>query len=358
MHDLMSVRRQIGDQVAAHLRAGTASKVQVAPTSHGGTSDPEAYQLYLKGRYYWEKRTKENLDKARDYFEQATGRDPQYALPYVGLANYWSVVPDYSSIPQSEAQPRAKAEADKALSLDDSLPNAHLARASYYNNNWEWAAAEKEAKRALDLDPNLSDAHHVYGLLLSFTGRHQEAIAQLKRAAELEPVNVQYSYNLGNGYANARRYDEAVAQWKTTLELDPNSAVTHARLGKIDFLQGHYPGWLAEWKTSAMLFNNAQGLALQAAAEKAYVSGGARAAVSAVIQAQKNLRAKGSYLDPTYIAYNYAFLADADSTFQWLDTALQERARGLQYIKVTPELDSLHSDPRYKAVLKAMGLPE
>ena len=336
---------------------GGTSNDQIARTSHGGTSDPEAYQLYLKGRYYWEKRTKENLDKARDHFEQAIARDPQYALAYVGLANYWSVVPDYSSIPQSEARPRAKAEAEKALSLDESLPNAHLSLSSYYSNNWEWAAAEKEAKRALDIDPKLSDAHHVYGLLLSFTGRDEEAIAQLKRAAELEPVNVQYSYNLGNGYANARRYDEAIAQWKKTLELDPNSAVTHSRLGKIYFLQGHYPEWLAEWKTSATLFKNTQGLALQAVAEKAYASGGARAAVTAVIQEQMNLRAKGAYVDPTYIAYNYAFLGDADNTFHWLDTALQERGRGLQYIKVTPELDPLHSDPRYRAVLKQMDLP-
>jgi len=356
-NDLISVRRQIEDQVASHLRGGATSNDQIARTSHGGTSDPEAYQLYLKGRYYWEKRTKENLDKARDHFEQAIARDPQYALAYVGLANYWSVVPDYSSIPQSEARPRAKAEAEKALSLDESLPNAHLSLSSYYSNNWEWAAAEKEAKRALDIDPKLSDAHHVYGLLLSFTGRDEEAIAQLKRAAELEPVNVQYSYNLGNGYANARRYDEAIAQWKKTLELDPNSAVTHSRLGKIYFLQGHYPEWLAEWKTSATLFKNTQGLALQAVAEKAYASGGARAAVTAVIQEQMNLRAKGAYVDPTYIAYNYAFLGDADNTFHWLDTALQERGRGLQYIKVTPELDPLHSDPRYRAVLKQMDLP-
>ncbi len=358
VRDLMSLRRQIEDQVTNHLRGGGSPNNQVARTAAGGTSDPEAYQLYLKGRYYWEKRTKENLDKARDYFEQAIARDPQYALAYVGMANYWSVVPDYSSISQSEARPRAKAEAEKALALDEKLPNAHLSLSSYYSNNWEWAAAEQEAKRAMELDPNLSDAHHVYGLLLSFTGRDQEAIAQLKRAAELEPVNVQYSLNLGNGYGNARLYDQAVEQWKKTLELDPNSAITHSRLAKIYFLQGHYDQWLAEWKISAALFKTPQNIANQAAAERGYAADGVRAAVNAVIQEQLSQKAKGMYVDPTYIAYNYAYLGDAENTFHWLDISVQERGRGLQYIKVTPELDKFHSDPRYNAVLQKMGLPE
>jgi eukaryotic-like serine/threonine-protein kinase len=358
MHDLMSVRHQLEDQVTTHLRGGGSSNNQAARTSPGGTSDPEAYQLYLKGRYYWEKRNKESLDKARDCFEQAIARDPQYALAYVGMANYWSVVPNYYPIPQSEAGPRVKAAAQKALSLDEKLPDAHLSLSSYYSNNWEWAAAEQEAKRTLDLNPNLADAHLVYGLLLSFLGRHQEAIAQLRHAVELEPVNVYYNFSLGNGYANATLYDQAVEQWKKTLELDPNSGITRIRLGHIYFLQGRYGEWLAEWKRGADLFKVPLGIALQNAAEHGYSQAGVRGAVSSVIREQLNQRAKGLYVDPAYIAYNYAFLGDAENTFHWLDVALQEKARALQYIKVTPELDSFHSDPRYRAVLQRMGLPE
>jgi len=152
-------------------------------------------------------------------------------------------------------------------------------------------------------------------------------------------------------------YDQAVDQWKRTLELDPNSAITRMRLAKIYLLQGRYNEWLAEWKMAASLLEVPQGIALQNAAEHGYSAGGVRAAANSIIQEQLKQRTQGMYEDPTYIAYNYAFLGDSEKTFQWIDTALQERARGLQYIKVTPELDSFHADARYRAILQRMGLP-
>jgi eukaryotic-like serine/threonine-protein kinase len=357
VQDLMTVRKEIEDEVAAHLRHKKAH-TDGAGIREGGTKDSDAYQLYLKGRYCWEKRTPENLERAHEYFDQAIARDPNYALAFVGLADYWAVVPDYSPIPQREALPRAKAAAEKALSLDGQLPAVHVALAENYQTSWDWADAEHEWEKALALDSTFSNAHHGYGLYLSFVGRHPEAIEHLRRAVELEPVNVHFNYNLGSGYANARQYDQAIEQWKKTIELDPGFANTHNRLAHIYFLLGRYDEWLAEWRESASLFRVPQGIALQQAAEHGYATLGVRGAVSGMIQEQLKQKAKGLYVDPAYIAYNYALQGDRDNTFRWLDEAVKERTRGLQYIKVTPELDSFHSDPRYRAILMSIGLPE
>ena len=183
----------------ASVLSGEA-KTQVAK---GGTSDPEAYQLYLKGLYYWEKRTPETLEKARDYFDQAIQRDPGYATAYVGLANYYVAVPDYAPIPESEAAPKAKAAAERALAIDPSSADAHAALAGSLWSLFDFSAADPEFQRALELNPNLANAHHWYGLFLSWEARHPEASLQLRRAVELDPLNLQFQSNLGQILANA-----------------------------------------------------------------------------------------------------------------------------------------------------------
>ncbi len=189
--DLLAIQQDITGAISAKLRERLSGERE-KPVAKGGTNDPEAYQLYLKGRYYWEQRTQESLQKAKNYFNQAIQKDPNYALAYVGLADYYSVVSDYSPIPQSETIPGEKAAAQKALAIDDSLAEAHLALASSYWDAWDWAATKREFQRTLELNPNLANAHHWYGLFLSWHRNHEEGIAQIKRAIELDPLNLRY----------------------------------------------------------------------------------------------------------------------------------------------------------------------
>jgi serine/threonine protein kinase/Tfp pilus assembly protein PilF len=357
LSDLLTVQREIAGEVSTRLREKLTKRDQ-AQVTRGGTADPEAYQLYLKGIFYWDKRTPDALNKARDFFTQAIAKDPGYALAYVGLSNYWFVIPDYAPVPPSEALPKSRAAAEKALSLDDQLPAAHLALASSYWVKWEWAATEREFQRTLELDPSLSNAHHWYGLSLSYLGRHLEAISHLQRAVELEPFYLQYNTNLAAVYANARRYDQALEQLKKTLEMDPNFPTAHLELSHAYFQLRRYEEWLAEWKNAAVVRNVAEDIALQEAAARGYSKGGYRAALSSAIEEQLKQKKKGSYVDPTEIAYNYAGLGDKEQTLRWLETAVTERSRGLVFIKIVPELDPFRSDPRYRAILLRMGLPE
>ena len=213
LSDALAVQQEITEAIAVKLREHLSgeSRTQVAKA---GTTNPEAYQFYLQGVYQWEKRTPESLEKAKDFFNQAIDKDPGYALAYVGLANYYTAVPDYSPMPESEAAPKAKAAADKALAIDDSSADAHAAAAGAFWSLFDFRGAEKEFQRALELNPNLAGAHHWYGLFLSWDNRDSEGIPHVRRAVELDPLNLQYQANLGQVLGNARQDDAALAQLK------------------------------------------------------------------------------------------------------------------------------------------------
>jgi eukaryotic-like serine/threonine-protein kinase len=354
MSDLLSVQQDITGAISARLRERLSSDSR-KPIAKGGTNDPEAYQLYLKGRYYWEKRTPESLEKAKDYFDQAIARDPHYALAYVGLADYYIVLPDYSPVPNKEVPPRIKEAAEKALAIDDSLAEAHNALGGAYEDTWQWDDAEREYKRALELNPNHGNAQHWYGLYLSWMGRHSEAIAHMKHALELEPLNLRYNTNLGQAYWNARQDDLALEQLKRTVEIDPNFADVHGFLTFIYRSQGKYDLWLAEWKTAAALSGDREEAQIAEQAEKTYHQSGYKAASLKVVELHKQL-AKRRYVDPANMAYDYADADDKEQTFAWLDKAVEEKAGGLQGIKVIREMDKWRSEPRYLEVLKKMNL--
>ena len=349
--DLLAVQREIAGEISARLRERLTGeqKAQVAKT---GTTDTGAYELYLKGRYYWERRTPEALERARDYFSQAIAKDPTYAQAYVGLADYWAVVPDYAPVSQTEALPRVKAAAQKALELDDKLPSAHLALAMADWDGWEWANAEREFQRALELDPKFANAHHWYGLRLSWVGRHQEALAHLKRAVELDPLNLKYNDNLGQGLENARQYDQALEQLSKAVELDANFAGTYGDLSNTYRTLGKYDLWLANWKKNATLNDDKDDIAIAQEAAQVYAKNGYRAAVQRSIELRKQLSAR-KYVDPAGIAYDCAALGDKQETFRWLERAYAEHARGLQIIKIVSHMDLLRADPRYKDLLRA-----
>jgi serine/threonine protein kinase len=354
--DALSVQQEITGAISAKLRERLSGETQ-KQAAKGGTSDPEAYQLYLKGLYYWEKRTPETLDKAKDYFSQAIERDPAYAMAYVGLANYYVAAPDYGPIPENVAAPKAKAAAEKALAIDPSSAEAHAALGGSLWSLFDFSAAEAEFKRALEINPNLAHAHHWYGLFLSWEARHPEALAHLRRAIELDPLNLQYQSNFGQVLANAGQTEVAVEQLKKTLEMDPNFAYAHVELRNIYRDMGKYDLSLEEWKEASTLDNDREEITIAAGTAEVYAKSGTKAAIAREIELRKEL-AKRRYVDPTEIAYLYALLGDKEQTFAWLDKARAEKTAGLEPVKIVHALEQWHSDARYVALLKELGLPQ
>jgi len=354
MSDLLSVQQDITGAISSHLRERLSTEPKKTVT-HGGTSDPEAYQLYLKGLYHWERRTPESLEKSKDYFNQAIQRDPNYALAYVGLADYYNVVSDYSPVPDSEAGPKARVAAEKALAIDDSLAEAHASLAGAHWSMLEFAAAEREFQRALELNPNYANAQHWYGLFLSWDARHSDAISHLRRAVELDPLNLQYNANLGQALGDAKQYDAGVEQLKKTLEMDPNYAQAHGQLARMYLNMAKYDLWLDEWKKSTTLYKQMDELAIAEEVARVYSKSGFKPAKLREIEMRK-LLAKRRYVDPADIAYAYADLGDKEQTFVWLDKALADKSGGLEVVKIVPALDPWRSDPRYLDLLKRMGL--
>jgi serine/threonine protein kinase/Tfp pilus assembly protein PilF len=356
LSDALAVQQEITGAISAKLRERLSGETQ-KQASKGGTSDPEAYQLYLKGLYYFEKRTPETLDKARDYFSQAIQRDPGYALAYVGLANYYVAAPDYGPIPESVAAPKAKAAAERALSIDNSSADAHAALAGSLWSLFEFSAAEAEFKRALELNPNLANAHHWFGLFLSWEGRHPEALSHIRRAVELDPLNLQYQCNLGQILANSGQRDAAIEQMKKALEMDPNFAYAHVELRTLYRDEGKYDLAMAEWKKYATLDNDAEEMAIAQDVAGVFAKSGDKPAIAREIELRKQLGNR-RYQDPSEIAYLYALLGDKEQTFAWLEKARVERSGGLEPVKIVRALDKWHSDPRYIALLKDLGLPQ
>jgi TolB-like protein/Tfp pilus assembly protein PilF/predicted Ser/Thr protein kinase len=354
--DALSVQQEITGAISAKLRERLSGETQ-KQVAKGGTSDPEAYQLYLKGLYYWEKRTPETLDKAKDYFSQAIERDPAYAMAYVGLANYYVAAPDYGPIPENVAAPKAKAAAEKALAIDPSSAEAHAALGGSLWSLFDFSAAEAEFKRALEINPNLAHAHHWYGLFLSWEARHPEALAHLRRAIELDPLNLQYQSNFGQVLANAGQTEVAVEQLKKTLEMDPNFAYAHVELRIIYRDMGKYDLSLEEWKKASTLNNDREEITIAAGTAEVYAKSGTKAAIAREIELRKEL-AKRRYVDPTEIAYLYALLGDKEQTFAWLDKARAEKTAGLEPVKIVHALEPWHNDARYVALLKELGLPQ
>jgi serine/threonine protein kinase/Tfp pilus assembly protein PilF len=356
LSDVLAVQQDITGAISARLRERLSgeTKKQIAK---GGTSDPEAYQLYLKGRFYWEKRTQDSLEKAKDYFNQAIEKDPNYALAYVGLADYYYVVSDYAPVSAVDVAPKARSAAQRALAIDDTLAEAHAVLAGSDENLWEWDAAEREFRHALELDPNNGTAHQWYGLFLSYLGRQDEAHAQFRRALELDPLNLTFNNNLAMSYSAARQYDQALDQFRKTIDMDPNYASAHDNLAQTYFDMGKYDLWLAEWKKAATLNNDHEQSAISEDAARVYAKSGSRATVSRVIEALKQL-AQRRYVDPGFIAYEYAALGDKDQVFYWLEKGYSEKAGSLQLIKIVKVMDPYRSDLRYVELLKRMGLPQ
>ena len=356
LSDALSVQREIAGEISARLRERLTGE-QKSKLNNGGTSDPEAYQLYLKGRFYWDKRTPEALNKSRDYFQQAIDKDPTYALAYVGLAEFYAVISDYTYIPYSETNPKVKTYATRALTINDTQPEAHALLAVVHDVDWEWAAAGQEFERALELNPNLSRTHVLYGFHFAFLGNHEQSLLHRRRAVELDPLNLNALDNLAGDYFSARQYDQAIEHEKKILEIDPTYAKSHLSLAEAYLFSGKYDLWLEEWQKGATLNNDSEDLALVKAVSQEYAKSGYPGCLKRLVTLQEE-QAKRMYVDPAWIAGTYALLEEKDHAFNLLEKAYAQKSGFLPFIKSFPSFDSLRSDPRYIDLLKRMSLPQ
>jgi len=315
--------------------------------------DPQAYEFYLKGRYFWEKRKEASDRTSVEYFQQAIQRAPTYALAYVGLANAYI---QGSDLPPAEAWPRAKAAASTALQLDEGLGEAHAALAMcLFWYDWDWAGAEREFQRALALNPNYAWAHQWYGVFQGFMGREQNQAAEVKRARELDPVVLASFGGGGLGLAVARgQYDLAIEENRKRLELDPNNPRAHVALGRVYRLKGMYEEALVQIQKGLALSGGNPGALSELG--YTYAVWGERDKALGVVQ-QLTVLSTHRYVPPYAIAFIYMGLGEKDRAFDWLQKAVADRSILDFLYRRGKEWDSLRSDPRFVDLIRSIGLP-
>jgi serine/threonine-protein kinase len=353
LSDLISVQREIAQEITGNLRLRLSGAEQERANKHY-TEKPDAYQLYLRGRFYWNKRTGEAIKTAIEYFNQAIEKDPGYALAYVGLADCY-VVPANPQ-PPNEKMPKARAAAMRALELDETLAEAHTALARVLVvYDWDWAGAEKEFKRAIELNPRYAGVHQWYGGYLEMLGRRDESLAERRQALELDPLSLTINFELGLAFYYARDYDKAIQQFQKTLELDPNFPLVHAYLPAAYEQKGMYDEAIAGFQKGITLRGGTEWSFSMSGLGHAYGLSGKKAEARAVLdELQRTLRQQ--YVPADSIALVYAGLGEKDQAFTWLEKAYQEHAFKMAWLKVDPQWDSLRSDPRFADLVRRVGL--
>jgi TolB-like protein/DNA-binding winged helix-turn-helix (wHTH) protein len=354
MSDLLAIQREIASEIVEKLKLKVSGEGE-GPTKHY-TESNEAYQLYLKGRFHWNKRTAEALKKSIEYFNQAIYKDPHFALAYAGLADSY-VVPANQLAPR-EAMPKAKEAAIRALELDEMLAEAHASLGRVFAAyDWDWTSAEKEYKRAIELNPSYAVAHQWYGGYLGVMGRSKEAIAERKRALELEPLSLIINFELGLAFYYDRDYDQAIEQFQKTLELDQNFPAAHNFLPAAYEQKGMYTEAIAEFKKAIPLTGGSEWSLSKAGLGHGYAVTGKKSEARTLLDELKQLSAE-EYVPATSVALIYAGLGEKDQAFAWLDKGYEQRAFQMQWVRLDPRWDSLRSDPRFQDLMRRMGFPQ
>jgi tetratricopeptide (TPR) repeat protein/DNA-binding winged helix-turn-helix (wHTH) protein len=350
--DIFAVQDSISVQVACDLLTRLCGEAGAAALKQQPINI-EAYQAYLKGRYFWNKRTMDGFQKAIEYFKQAIELDPTYARAYAGLGDATYFLGGSDPQTQAESTAKAKAWIKQALALDETLSEAHDSLGLIaMNSDWDWVKAEREYKRAIELDPNYATAHQRYGEFLAYMGRFDEAIAEVKRAQELDPLSLIISTDVAKVYTNARRYDEAIAQYRRALELDPNFEQARGLLALTYAAKGLYEEAEREFHKIEDIANEPGLLAFQG---YVYGAAGKRADAQRVLRQLSEL-AQRTYVAPYWMTWVYAGLGDKDEAFKWFERIFEDRsAFGAITLKVNPAYDNLRSDPRFTDLLRRAG---
>ena len=348
--DLLSLQGEVGRDVASKLRT-KLSGAENRKVTENYTENAEAYQLYLQGRYFWNKRTAQSIQKSIEYFQQAIEKDPNYALGYAGLSDGYALLGYYGGAPAQEAFPKAREAAMKALSLDDNLAESHNALGFVLVlNDYDYVGAEREYRRVIELNPNYALAHQNLGVMLNRIGRSTEGIAELRRALELEPVSIIINRLYGDILVCSKRYDEALAQLNKTLELDPSFSTTHLSLSSIYQLTAKYAESAESFAKYQELLGRQQTAKL---ARESFASGGWQGYLKALTGTPKP-----EGVTPYIAAVLFVQLGEKDKAFAELNKALENREWQLLYVKIDPRIEPLRDDPRYQELIHRMRFPE
>jgi TolB-like protein/Tfp pilus assembly protein PilF len=338
------IAKAIGETLQAKLTGAEKSSIAKAPTAN-----PEAYELYLKGRFFWNKRTGTDLRKAIDYFNQAIAKDPNYALAYVGLADSYLLLSSYAAVSPGESLPPARSALKKALELDDSLAEAHASFGLLATLELDLHGALDELKRAVELKPNYATAHHWLALAHLTLAQFDPAISEAKRAIELDPLSLVINADTSWIYFSARRYDEAEAQVRKTLEIDPQFFLAHYYLGEVLQFKGRLTEAIAEFQKAFELNNDPYSLAMLG---QGYARNGQKDEAQKIL-ARLNEEAKSHYIAPYALALVQIALGDKDHAIEELERAYSEGETNYLFaIKVDPMLDNLRGDSRFEALVQ------
>ncbi|MEK6324040.1 MAG: protein kinase [Acidobacteriota bacterium] len=357
--DLLLVQREIAKQITGNLRLKLSGEQQNRVTKHY-TENPEAYQLYLKGRYQLNRRTEDSLKRGVEFFQQAIEQDPNYALAYAGLADAYNQMALWATLPPGESFPKAKAAAERALRLDDTLAEAHTALAfEKFQHEWDFAGAESEYRQAITLNPNYSTARelHGYQMYLANPRGFNQAMQELKTAQELDPISLPVTFNIAALLYFERHYDKAIEQLKNIHDLDPSFTLGNGLLGAIYMAKGMKDEAVAAFLKGSTL--EGQGFSPRSveALNKANKKSGIRGFWQKHVELLQE-ESKQRYVSPYFIAIDYAYLGEKDLAFEWLETAYQERSSWLTELGVDPVWANLHSDPRFADLLRRVGLSQ
>jgi adenylate cyclase len=348
LNDIFAVESEIAKTIADTLQAKLTGSEQHAIAARP-TDNPEAHQLYLKGRFFWNKRTGSDLKKSIDYFQQALAADPNYGLAYAGLADAYVFLPGYTAGAPEDCYPKAMAAAKKALEMDDTLAEAHttLALALWYYD-FDFSQANKEFQRAIELNPNYATGHQQYGNnTLAALGRFDDAISEGKRAAELDPLSLVINADLGVNYVYARRYDDAIAQLRKTVDLDPGYYFAHINLAQALEMKGARDDAIAEYQKARALNDDPAVLGYLA---RVYGLSGNKTEAETILNQLKEL-SKQRYVSAYSFALVYIGLGNKEEALRWLEKSYQDRAGSdIGWIRVDPLLDPLRDDPRFESL--------
>jgi len=354
LRDTLALQNRVASAIADQIRINLTPQ-ELAALKNVKAVNPEAYESYLKGRYFWNKRTADGLKVALAYFKQAIEEDPKYAQAYSGLADTYALLGDwqYAVMTPKEAFPKAKAAAIKALELESTLGEAHNSLAFVLDGfDWDFDSAGKEFQRAIELSPGYATAHHWYAWHLSLLGRYDEAIAEMRKAENLDPLSLIINADLAEILVLAHSYDESIQQSRKTIEMDPNFALAHNQLAQA-YLQKHmYDEAVAELQKAVRLSGNSP--TCMANLARAYVASGKRSEAAKLLGDLKK-RSGAGYSNASEIAMIYLSLGDTDQAMDWLEKGYAERFN--PSVLLRPGFDPLRSDSRFQSLLRRIGLP-
>src|SRR5262249_39228989 len=350
LRDALTLQSDVARAITNQIRA----KLTQQPARLERNVSPQAYQLYLKGRYFWNKRTGEGFKTAIQYFDQAIAEQPAYAAAYAGLADSYLLLGGYYVVSQNESIPMARTAAQKALELDSSLADAHATLGLIaMNYDWNWTEAERQYRQAIALNPNYPTAHHWYAEYLTLVGRSEESLAEIQVAQQLDPLSLIISSDRGKYLHMRRQYDGAIAQFRKTLKMDPNYVQAHIYLAFAQIEKHMFAQTIADLEKIRVSDDSRLSVALLI---YAYAAVGRRAEAMRTFSELKRLAGR-EHVDPTCFIVSYLGLGDNEQALSWLEKAYAEHSVALTGMKVAPMYDPLRTDPRFQDLQRRIGLP-